>query len=58
MSELIPETYFLSEIHDPQYANMIHILEMENSGAIVRYEGQKDGAVWLKVYKEREGAEG
>ena len=49
----IPENYFLSEVHDPKYADMRRIDALAENGAIVHYETQKDVATWLKVYKER-----
>jgi len=49
----IPENYFLSEVHDPKYVDMRRIDTLAENGAIVQYETQKDGAMWLKVYKER-----
>lgn len=51
----IPENYFLAEVNDPKYVDMRRIEKMvDEGGAIARYETQKDGAVWLKVYRERE----
>lgn len=51
---VLPPGYFLSEVHDPRYADQRQIEKMVSEGGVIaRYETQKDGAIWLKVYKER-----
>lgn len=54
----IPENYFLSEVNDPKHVDMGRIEKMvDDGGVIAQYETQKDGAVWLKVYREREAVQ-